>query len=84
MTVPVDLSKLSSAVKNEVVKKTKYNKSVDKVNNIDTSKFLLKTKYVADKTKLENKTPDTSNLVKKQTIIIKLQKLKIKFLILVI
>ena len=37
---PVDLSKLSDAVKNDVVKKTEYNKLVTKVDNIDTSKFL--------------------------------------------
>ena len=33
-TVPVDLSELSNVVKNEVVKKTEYNKSVNKGNNI--------------------------------------------------
>ena len=38
-TVPVDLIKLSNIVKNEVVKKTEYNKLVDKVNNIDTVGF---------------------------------------------
>ena len=37
--VPVDLIKLSNIVKNEVVKKTEYNKLVDKVNNIDTVGF---------------------------------------------
>ena len=36
-----------------------------KVNNIDTSDFVLKTKYQTDKTELENKIPDVSNLVKK-------------------
>ena len=41
-----------------------YDKSVVKVNNIDTSGFYLKTKYDADKTELE-KNPDTSRLVKK-------------------
>ena len=64
-TVPVDLSKLSNVVKNEVIKKTEYNKLVNKVNNIDTSGFILKTKYDADKLELENKIPDTSNLLKK-------------------
>ena len=54
-TVPVDLSILSNVAKNEVIKKTEYNKLVDKVNNIDTSGFLLKTKYDADKLKLEKK-----------------------------
>ena len=43
--VPVDLSKLSDVVKNDVVKKTAYNKLVANVNNIDTSGFVLKTKY---------------------------------------
>ena len=64
-TVPVDLSKLSNVVKNEVVKKNTYDKLVAKVNKIDTSRFLLKTKYEADKLKLETKIPDTSGLVKK-------------------
>ena len=44
MPVPVDLSKLSNVVKNEVVKKTVYDKLVAKVNNIGTSGFVLKTK----------------------------------------
>ena len=38
--VPVDLSKLSDVVKNDVVKKTVYDKLVAKVNNIDTSEFV--------------------------------------------
>ena len=62
--VPVDLSKFSNAVKNEVVTKTVYDKLVAKVNNIDTSGFALKTKYDAGKTELEKEIPDTSNLVK--------------------
>ena len=63
--VPTDLSKLSNAVKNDVVKKDVYDKLVAKVNNIDTSDFVLKTKYQTDKTEIENKIPDTSGLVKK-------------------
>ena len=51
-TVPVDLSKLSNVVNHEVVKKTVYDKLVVKVNNIDTSGFVLKTKYDADKSDL--------------------------------
>ena len=43
--VPVDLSKLSDVVKNDVVKKSVYDQLVAKVNNIDTSDFVLKTKY---------------------------------------
>ena len=47
------------------IKKTVYDKLVGKVNNIDTSGFVLKLKYQTDKTELENKIPDTSGLVKK-------------------
>ena len=63
--VPVDLSKLSDEVKNYVVKKTVYDKLVAKVDNINTSDFVLKTKYQTDKRELENKIPGASNLVKK-------------------
>ena len=63
--VPVDLSKLNDVVKNDVVKKNVYDKLATKVNSIDTSGFVLKTKYDTDKSELENKTPETSNLVKK-------------------
>ena len=63
--VPVDLSKLSSDVVKNDVKKTVYDKLVAKVDNIDTSVFVLKTKYNIDKTELENKISDVSNLVKK-------------------
>ena len=61
--VPVDLSKLSDVVKNDVVKKTVYNKLVAKVDNIHTSDFVLKSKYNTGKTELENKIPDTSGFV---------------------
>ena len=60
MPIPVDLSKLSKTVKNDVVKKDVYNKLVAKVDNIDTSDFVLKNKYNTDKTELENKIIDTS------------------------
>ena len=62
--VPVDLSKLSDVVKNDVVKKTVYDKLVAKVNNIDTSDFVLKTKYNTDKTELEKKIPNVTDFVK--------------------
>ena len=42
-------------VKNYVVKKTVYDKLVAKVNSIDTSGFVLKTKYDGDKTELKIK-----------------------------
>ena len=71
-TVPVDLSKLSKVVNNDVVKKTVYNKLVAKVNSIDTIGFVLKTKCDTDKLDLEKKISDadknisdTSGLVKK-------------------
>ena len=64
-TVPVDLSKLSNVVKNDAVKKTVYDKLVAKVNNIDTSDFVLKTNFNTKFTGLENKIPNTSSFVKK-------------------
>ena len=71
MPVPVDLSKLSDVVKNEVVKKTTYDKLVAKINNIDSSGFVLKTKYDTNKSELENKIPDTRVLLKRQIMILK-------------
>ena len=65
ITVPADLSKLSNVVKNDVVKKTVYDKLVAKVNNIDTNKFELKTNFNTKFTGLENKIPNASCLVKK-------------------
>ena len=43
--IPVDLSKLSDLVKNDVVKKAVYDKLPAQLNNIATSDFVLKTKY---------------------------------------
>ena len=67
--LPDDVIKLSNVVTNEVAKKTEHNKLAAKVNaiplnNINTSRFVLKTKYDTDKSELENKIPDTSGLVK--------------------
>ena len=68
MPVPVDFSKLSDVVKNDVVKKPLCDKLAAKVNNIDTSEFILKTKYQRDKTKLEKKIPDVTDFVKKTKV----------------
>ena len=51
-------------LKNDVVKIAVYDKLAAKVN-IDTSVFVLKTKYQTDKTKLEKKIPDVTDFVKK-------------------
>ena len=53
--IAVDLSKLSDLVKSDVVQKDVYNKLVAKAYNIDTSDFVLKSKYNTDKTDLEKK-----------------------------
>ena len=47
MPVPVDLSKLSDVVKNDVVKKI----------------FMIKSKYNTDKTELEKKNPNVTDFV---------------------
>ena len=59
-------------VKNDVVKKTEYNKLVTKVDNIDTTDFVKKNKYEKDGSDFEDKIsnidkklPDVSSLVKK-------------------
>ena len=64
-SVPTDWSQLSNVVKNDVVKKTIYDKLVAKVDDIDTNGFVLKTKYNTDKTELENKIPNVIDFVKK-------------------
>ena len=70
--VPNDLAKLINVVKNDVVKKTKYNKLVTRVDNIDTTNFVSKTKYEKDGSdfedkinKVDKKIPDVSSLAKK-------------------
>ena len=59
------MSELSNVVKNDVVKKTVYNKLVTKVNNIDTIDFVLNNKCDTDKSELENKVPNVSDFIKK-------------------
>ena len=44
-TGPTHLSKLSNVVGNDDVKKTAYNVLVTKANVLDTSTFVLKTRY---------------------------------------
>ena len=64
VAVPVDLSKLSDVVKNDIVRKTVYDKLVAKVNNIYTTVFVLKTKYDTDKSELEKKILYVTEFVK--------------------
>ena len=70
--VPNDLAKLSNVVKSDVVKKTEYDKLVTKVDNINTTNFVSKTKYEIDGSdfedkisKIDKKILDVSDLVKK-------------------
>ena len=65
--VLVDFSKLSHVVENYVVRRTVYDKLVTKVNNIDTSAFVLKNKYQTEKTELEKKIPDATDFLKRPT-----------------
>ena len=53
-----DLAKLSNVVKNEVAKNTVYDKLVTKVDNIDTTGFVLRTTCDTDKSDLEKKISD--------------------------
>ena len=76
-TFPVDLAKSSNVVKNDVVKKTEYNKLVTKVENIDTTNFVKKRKYEKGESdfedkinKIDKKIHDVISLVKKKQILI--------------
>ena len=84
-TIPIDLSKLSNVVNNDVVKKAVYDKLVAKVNNLDTRGFALKTKYDIDKSDLQKKISDAgkkisniSGLVKKTDYNAKIAKIESK------
>ena len=64
-----------TVVKNDIVKKIQYDKLVAKVNGIDTTNFVSKTKYKKDGpdfevkiNKIDKKIPDVSNLVKKSAL----------------
>ena len=52
--ISVDLSKLTDGVKNNVAEKTEYNKLVTNVDNIDTARFVKKTKYEKDGSDFED------------------------------
>ena len=66
--VPVDFSKLSEAVKMTLLENLCMINW--KVDDIDTSDFVLKTNYNADKTELEKRTPNVTDFVKKQNSLI--------------
>ena len=76
--VLVDLTNLSDVVKNDVFKKTVYDKLVAKVNNIDTSRFILRTKQGTNKSRIEIKIPDTNGLVKKTDYNTKITEIEVK------
>ena len=63
--VPVDLIILSDVVKNDVIKRTTFDELVAKVDDINTSDFVLTTTYKTDKTELEKEIPKVTNFVKK-------------------
>ena len=72
-SVPNNLAKFSNVVKNDVVKKTTYNTLKNKVDAIDTSKFVSRTKFSTDTNalddkidKVEKKIPDVSSLETKR------------------
>ena len=69
------MSKLDDVVKNDVVKRAVYGKLVAKVNNIDTTDFVLKSKYQTDKTQPQKKIPYVTDFVQKA----KLTELEKKF-----
>ena len=80
-TIPVDLAKSSNVVKNDCVNKTEYNSLKTKVDSVDTTNFVLKTKYEKDGldfedkiSKTDKKVADISGLIKKIDFMLKLLK----------
>ena len=74
-SVPIDLAKLSNVVKNDIVKKAEYDKLLNKINGIDNTNFVSRTKYEKDGSdfedkidKIDKKIPDVSDLVKKSAL----------------
>ena len=59
---------IKKVVKNDVVKKTDYNKLVTKVDNIDTSGLVKKTDYNTKITEIEDRIPNISNLATKTAL----------------
>ena len=53
--MPDDLAKLSNAVKNDTVKKVDFSPLKTKADNIDTSNFVLKSKFENDVKDLDDK-----------------------------
>ena len=73
--MPNELAKLSNVVKNYVVKKTEYNTLKNKVDAIDTSGFVTRTKSTTDGNalddkidKIEKKISDISGLATKSSV----------------
>ena len=65
-TVPNDLAKLINVIKNDVVKKTTYNTLKNKVDAIDTSGFVTRTKFATDTNALD----DNIDKVEKKNLIL--------------
>ena len=61
-----------------------YDKLVAKVNSIDTSGFVLKTRYDTDKSEIENEILDTSVHVKKQITMLKSLEQRVKYQVLLV
>ena len=74
-TVPDNSAKLSNVVKNDIVKKTTYNTLKNKIDAIDTSGFVTRTKFTTDTNalddkiyKVEKKLSDITSLATKSTV----------------
>ena len=73
--MPNDLAKLSNVIKNDVIKTTDYDSLKTKVDAIDTSNFVTRTKFTTDTNalddkidKVDKKIPDISGLATKSSV----------------
>ena len=63
--IRVNLKKLSDVLDNDVLKMTRYNELVKKVNAINTNELVKKTDYNAKINEIEGKIPSVSDVLKK-------------------
>ena len=69
-TIPLDLSKLSNVVNNDLVKKAVYDSLFIKFNAIESKEFVLKTQYNTNKSGLGKKIVDANKKILDTTILV--------------
>ena len=74
------MAKLSNKVTNDLIEKTKFNTLKTKVDSIDTTKYVLKTKYDTEVGNLKLKIRDISGLLQTSVFISKITEVENKII----